>query len=272
MNHLHLLHQMMRAFAQDVVHGFTLIIRNGFALLGLALLCLIITLNLRADLRAVAEVRLRDWLEERQLESDVMLTDVDAADRATAINPHDLNREQAKVATWLSTKYKVAPEPISALVAETYATGPQYQLDPTLVLAVMAIESNFNPFAQSSVGAQGLMQVMTKVHVAKYKDHGGELAAFDPITNLHVGMQVLKDCIKSNGSSEQGLRCYVGASVPDADGGYVRKVLAEQKRIQQVAQGYKVPLLSPSTLQMMTDKVESWLPNPFGRSKSESQD
>lgn len=272
MNHLERLHHIMRAFAQDVLHGFTLIIRNGFALLGLALLCVILTLNLRADLRAVAEVRLRDWLEERQLDSDVMLTDVDAADRATAIDPQDLSREQAKVATWLSNKYKVAPEPISALVAETYATGPQYQIDPTLILAVMAIESNFNPFAQSSVGAQGLMQVMTRVHVAKYKDHGGELAAFDPITNLHVGIQVLKDCIRTNGSTELGLRCYVGASVPDADGGYVRKVLAEQKRIQQVAQGYKVPLLSPSTLQMVTDKVESWLPNPFGRGKAEAPD
>lgn len=270
MNHLEHLHLIMRVFAQDVVQGFTLLIRNGFALLGLSLLCVIITLNLRADLRALAEVRLRDWLEERQLENDVMMTDVDAADRATAIDPQDLSREQAKVATWLSNKYKVAPEPISALVAETYVSAPQYQLDPTLVLAVMAIESNFNPFAQSPVGAQGLMQVMTKVHLAKYKDHGGELAAFDPITNLHVGSQVLRDCIKSNGSTELGLRCYVGASVPDADGGYVRKVLTEQKRLQQVAQGFKVPLLSPSTLQMMTDKVESWLPSPFGRNKTDA--
>ncbi len=272
MNQLDHLHHIMRVFAQDVAHGFTLIIRNGFALLGLSLLCVIITLNLRADLRTIAQVRLQEWLQERQLDNDNMMTDVDAADRATAIDPQDLNREQAKVATWLSHKYKVAPEPISALVVETYAQGPYYQLDPTLVLAVMAIESNFNPFAQSPVGAQGLMQVMTKVHVAKYKDYGGELAAFDPITNLHVGMQVLKDCIRSNGSTELGLRCYVGASVPDADGGYVGKVLTEQKRIQQVAQGFKVPLLSPSTLQMVTDKVESWLPRPFGSDKSEKAD
>ena len=264
--------QVMRVFAQDVAHGFALILRNGFAMLGVALLCIIITLNIRSDLRAVAELRLIDWLEERQIENDGLMTDVDAADRATAIHPQNLNREQAKVAAWLSNKYKVAPEPISALVAETHVLGPQQQIDPALILAVMAIESNFNPFAQSPVGAHGLMQVMTKVHVAKYKEYGGELAAFDPITNLHVGIQVLKDCIRSNGSTELGLRCYVGASVPDADGGYVRKVLVEQKRIQQVAQGYKVPLLSPSTLQMVTDKVESWLPSPFGGKKSEPAD
>ncbi len=263
--------QVMRVFAQDVAHGFALILRNGFAMLGVALLCIIITLNIRSDLRAVAELRLIDWLEERQIENDGLMTDVDAADRATAIHPQNLNREQAKVAAWLSNKYKVAPEPISALVAETYVLGPQQQIDPALILAVMAIESNFNPFAQSQVGAQGLMQVMTKVHAAKYKDHGGELAAFDPMTNLKVGIQVLKECIRTNGSTELGLRCYVGASSPDGDGGYVRKVLAEHKRIQQVAQGYKVPFMSPSTLQMVTDKVESWLPNPF-RSKPDASE
>ena len=272
MHHLDLLRQILRVFAQDVAHGFSLVIRNGFALVGLMLLSLLIALSVRSDLRAIAELRLMDWLEERQLEGDTLMLDVEAADRATAMRPNDLNREQAKVATWLSSKYKVAPEPISALVAEAYAQGPHYQLDPTLTLAVMAIESNFNPFAQSPVGAQGLMQVMTKVHIAKYTDHGGELAAFDPLTNLQVGMQVLRDCIKSSGSTELGLRCYVGAGSPEGDGGYVRKVLAEQKRLQQVAQGYKVPLLSPSTLQMVTDKVESWLPHPFGGNKADAPD
>lgn len=259
--------QALRVFAHDVARGFTLISRSGFAIMGLAVLCLLITLSIRSDLRTVAELRLMDWLEERQLDAGGIMTDVDAVDRVTAIDPRDLNREQANLANWLSNKYKVAPEPISALVAEAYEKGPQYQIDPTLILAVMAIESNFNPYAQSNMGAQGLMQVMTKIHAAKYKEFGGELAAFDPLTNLHVGILVLRDCIKLGGSVEGGLRCYVGGGV-DYDGGYVRKVLTEQKRIQQVAQGYKVPLISPSTLQMMTDKVESWLPNPF-RGKAE---
>ena len=59
----------------------------------------------------------------------------------------------------------------------------------------MAVESSFNPFAQSPVGAQGLMQVMTKVHDDKYEAFGGSHAAFDPVTNLRVGVQVLKECI-----------------------------------------------------------------------------
>ncbi len=76
--------------------------------------------------------------------------------------PRELNRQQAAVAHWISRRYQVAPEPVSRLVQEAWAVGQKAQLDPTLILAIMAVESSFNPFAQSPVGAQGLMQVMTQ--------------------------------------------------------------------------------------------------------------
>ena len=101
----------------------------------------------------------------------------------------------------------------------------------------MAVESSFNPFAQSPVGAQGLMQVMTKVHDDKYEAFGGNHAAFDPVTNLRVGVQVLKECIARAGSLEAGLRYYVGAANLADDGGYAGKVLAEQSHLRQVAGG-----------------------------------
>ena len=99
----------------------------------------------------------------------------------------------------------------------------------------MAVESSFNPFAQSPVGAQGLMQVMTKVHDDKYEAFGGRHAAFDPVTNLRVGVQVLKECIARAGSLEAGLRYYVGAANLADDGGYAGKVLVEQNILRQVA-------------------------------------
>ena len=121
------------------------------------------------------------------------------------------------------------------MVAEAYSTGSRVKLDPTLILAVMAIESNFNPFAQSPVGAQGLMQVMTRIHTDKYQNVGGQLAAFDPVTNLRVGVRVLQECIARAGSLEGGLRYYVGAANLPSDGGYAAKVLAEHFRLRQVA-------------------------------------
>jgi hypothetical protein len=141
------------------------------------------------------------------------------------------------VAYWLSRKYRVAPEPVGALVAEAYEIGARTKLDPTLILAIMAIESGFNPFAQSAVGAQGLMQVMTGIHSDKYESFGGKLAAFDPVTNLRVGVKVLQECIARAGSLEGGLKFYVGAANLEDDGGYAGKVLAEHQRLLQVAGG-----------------------------------
>ena len=126
-------------------------------------------------------------------------------------------------------------------MTEAYEIGARTKLDPTLILAIMAIESGFNPFAQSAVGAQGLMQVMTRVHTDKYDNFGGHFAAFDPVTNLRVGVKVLQECIARAGSLEGGLRYYVGAANLPSDGGYASKVLAEHARLRQVAAGGSVP-------------------------------
>lgn len=234
----------LRVFAADVAHGFFEITHNGFALVGLAVVFATFTLSVRPDLREAGESRLVGWLQARQADALGMLPDLTAIGRATAVDPGELPKQQAAVAFWLSRKYRVAPEPLGALVAEAYEIGLRAKLDPTLILAVMAVESGFNPFAQSPVGAQGLMQVMTKVHGDKYESFGGVLAAFDPVSNLRVGVKVLQECVARAGSIEGGLRMYVGAfNLPD-DGGYADKVLAEHARLRQVATGKPVPTQS----------------------------
>jgi hypothetical protein len=238
--------QGMRTFLSDVAQGFFEITHNGFALLGLAVMFAVLTVTARPEIRQAGEEQLIAWLQERQIALTGFGSDKEAIDRATAINPQSLPKTQAAVAFWLSKKYDVAPEPVSALVAEAFEIGTKTKLDPTLILAVMAIESGFNPFAQSPVGAQGLMQVMTQIHSDKYKSFGGKLAAFDPVSNLRVGVKVLQECIARAGSVEGGLRLYVGASNQETEGGYTAKVLAEYSRLQQVAAGKSVPTMSPS--------------------------
>jgi len=235
-------------FASDVADGFFEITHNGFALIGLAVIFAAITLVARPDLRDASEMQLATWLKSRQPEVAVeamLQQELGAVDRATATDPQDLPKQQAAVAYWLSKKYRVAPEPLSALVAEAYSIGKRTKLDPTLILAIMAIESGFNPFAQSPVGAQGLMQVMTQVHRDKYDGFGGKLAAFDPVTNLRVGVKVLQECISRAGSIEGGLKFYVGAANLENDDGYGAKVIAEYNRLQMVATGKVVPLTDP---------------------------
>ena len=238
----------LRVFISDIAQGFFEITHNGFALLGLAVMFATLTLTARPELREAGEAQLITWLQDRQALINGFVSSPEAVDRATAADPKSLPKQQAAVTYWLSRKYSIAPEPLSALVAEAYETGAKTKLDPTLILAVMAVESGFNPFAQSNVGAQGLMQVMTKVHSEKYDNFGGSFAAFDPLTNLRVGVKVLQECIARAGNLEGGLKLYVGAGNMDDDGGYAAKVLAEHDRLKQVASGHSVPVLAPQAV------------------------
>lgn len=235
-----------RTFATDVAEGFFEITHNSLALLGVAVVVIAALLATRPDLRAQGEERLTSWLTARKVAAMGIQPELGAIERATAANPSDLPREQATVAMWIAKKYRVAPEPVAALVAEAYEVGRANKLDPTLILAVMAIESSFNPFAQSPVGAQGLMQVMTEIHSDKYQNFGGQYAAFDPKSNLRVGVKVLQECIARAGSVEAGLKWYVGAANLPTDSGYADKVLAEHGRLYQVAKGKPVPTTTPA--------------------------
>ena len=237
-------------FLRDAGHGMLEVGHNSLALLGLLILGAVLFASGRPDLKHAIEAQTLSWLQARQearvqatiapAEAEPDLGEPDAILRATAADPKDLNRAQASVALWLSRRYHVAPEPVSRLVQEAWTVGALVNLDPTLILSVMAVESSFNPFAESPVGAQGLMQVMTKVHDDKYEAFGGSHAAFDPVTNLRVGVQVLKECIARAGSLEAGLRAYVGAANSGDDGGYAAKVLAHQNLLRLVASGGKV--------------------------------
>jgi soluble lytic murein transglycosylase-like protein len=144
---------------------------------------------------------------------------------------------QKHVVQYLSRRYRVAEEATRMLVSAAFQIGKDSKLDPLLILSVVAIESSLNPFAESAMGAQGLMQVMTRVHAERFEPHGGHLAALDPIANMKVGSAILNDLINRGGSIERGLQLYVGAgNLPD-DGGYGARVLGERARLALAATG-----------------------------------
>ena len=236
--------KVLSIFWGDVANGFVLISHNSFALIGVAVIFLGLTLGLQPDLRQAGQLQLMEWLQDQQDTFSSLVTGT-ATDRVTAMNPKDLPKPQALVTQWLSRKYNIAPEPMAALVAESFTAGTKAKIDPLLILAVMAVESGFNPIAQSPMGAQGLMQIMPHVHSDKYQRFGGKLAAFDAIANVRVGVRVLQECIARAGSPEAGLRLYVGAGNLEDDGGYAAKVQAEQTRLQAVFSGHPVPMSAP---------------------------
>ncbi|NHZ44540.1 lytic transglycosylase domain-containing protein [Massilia sp. CCM 8693] len=152
------------------------------------------------------------------------------------------NRKQQEfVTTWLSKRYRVAGDAADMLVSTAYSTAREIKLDPLLILAVMAIESGLNPFAESPVGAQGLMQVMSKIHHEKFQDMGGTRAALNPVANIRVGSLILKEYVKRGGSVEAGLKTYVGAAAFETDQGYGSRVMNEYQKLKLVASGKKVP-------------------------------
>lgn len=221
---------------------------RSMAVCGLVVVAAITLLGSRAEVREDLERLTLDWLLTRHEARDSAAVETAAEEAAPTDTPSaavtpGLSREQRAVAQWIARRYRVAPEPIGTLVQEAWALGRQAKLEPTLILAIMAVESSFNPFAQSAVGAQGLMQVMTAVHDDKYEAFGGKEAAFDPVSNLKVGVTVLKECVlRAGGSLEGGLRLYVGAANQEDDGGYAAKVMAEQAFLRDVARGRDVPV------------------------------
>lgn len=242
--------------ARLVWQGLVEIGHNSLAVLGLASIGTVLFFSSDSALRQQIERQAMDWLHLRHGvkvssadEPINILTELQepgAVSRATASPVSSLSRQQALVAQWIARRYRVAPEPVARLVQEAWTVGKKANLDPTLILAIMAIESSFNPFAQSPVGAQGLMQVMTSVHDDKYASFGGKLAAFDPITNLRVGVQVLTECIARAGSLEAGLKFYVGAANLPDDGGYADRVLVEHGYLKAVSEGQSIAVTAPS--------------------------
>lgn len=217
---------------RGMARGLTSLMKNVLLLAGALVAFAALAVYAHPDLLEKGEGWLYTHLYERKVAAASLDIEPAALDRVTAIDPLDLTEEQAAAVFWLSRKYKVAPQPMGALVAQAYELGKKRDLDPKLILSVMAIESRFNPYAQSSVGAQGLMQVMTSVHEEKYEHFGGTLAAFDPVSNMQVGSLILKDCINRFGGVQPGLVCYVGAAKLPNDGGYSEKVLAVHEELK----------------------------------------
>ena len=152
-----------------------------------------------------------------------------------------LSREQQNLALFIASTYRVAAWQTQWFVEHAYRTARELKLDPFLILAVISVESNFDPQAQSHRGAQGLMQVLTQVHADKFSPFGGVAAAFDPLANIRVGAQILAEYLRRAGSVEGALKAYVGAAMLPHDGGYGAKVIFERERMVAAAAGRPVP-------------------------------
>ena len=158
-----------------------------------------------------------------------------AADEVTvipvAVVESPLEREQRLVAEHIAKRYRIADAAASHFVSVAYRAAEQYRVDALLVLAVMAIESRYNPVAESVMGAKGLMQVIAKYHPEKLSGFGGEEALLQPEVNILIGTQILREYYRRFGDVETALQMYAGA-LDEPTSQYSNKVLAEKARLE----------------------------------------
>lgn len=133
--------------------------------------------------------------------------------------------------------YRVDREDAAEIVEQAFISGKNHDVDPLLILAVIATESSFDPKAGSSVGAKGLMQVHAKVHAKRFKEFGGLKAVHEVEAGIEVGTQILKEYLNKTGSLKGALKYYVGAAKHSHDGGYSRKVLSMRNHLRLAASG-----------------------------------
>ncbi len=141
-----------------------------------------------------------------------------------------LSPEMARVRDWIADTYRVSGTALEPALMAAEDSAEEHGFDPLLIVAIMAVESSFNPRALSSMGAQGLMQVIPRYHEEKIGKRRDKYALFDPELNVRVGALVLQEGLQRYGSMQRALQYYNG-SLNDSKARYTRKVMAVKQRL-----------------------------------------
>jgi soluble lytic murein transglycosylase-like protein len=181
-------------------------------------------------------------------------------DAVMIVNPTEEKRYRA-LSGFVANRYRVSQDVAYDLVRVAHRAGHQLQLDPLLIIAVIAIESRFNPIAESVAGAKGLMQIIPKYHGDKLEEFGGEQAVYDPHTNIQVGAQILKEYMRTTGNLSSALQMYAGA-LGDSEDQYTNKVMNEKSRLQQVLSQNRAPGSTPAPAPVKTASARTQIQTP----------
>ena len=152
---------------------------------------------------------------------------------AAESTPAVLSSRMQGALDYVTRRYRVSPEALVPVFEVAQLIGKERRIDPLLIVAIIGIESGFNPFAESAMGARGLMQIIPRFHRDKVPEGAGDGSLLDPVVNIRVGVHVLEEAIRRRGGLVAGLQYYAGSSEPE--GLYASKVLAEKERLEQAA-------------------------------------
>jgi hypothetical protein len=226
----------LQTMGGDVREGFVEITRHSLALLGLGLVALTLTFGLRPDLQQSASVWLIESFRDKLPESVPLPATPDPAELSTARHLRTLEPQHAALAYALRNRYKVAAEPIAALITEAMAIEERLGVPATVLLSVAAVSSRFNPFAMGSGPSRGLMQIDPVEHAQALEKRGGTLSVYDPRTNMQLAADKLAWLTAEHGSLESALMLYGDAAGHTSGSAFAQKVLAERQRMEMLLQ------------------------------------
>ena len=185
---------------------------------------------LMAAVTAAAAPVVRTWAPASADIALAPLAPLDAAPVSDRPAVDALSPNAELLAGFVARHYRVARESARDMVRTAFHEGQRNNVDPLLILAVIAVESRFNPIAESEQGALGLMQIVPRFHMDK-------LAPVDapsfllPHANIAIGARILKDSIQRGGGEVGGLQLYNG-SFDDETCAYANRVQAERRRLE----------------------------------------
>ena len=139
-----------------------------------------------------------------------------------------------RVTQYIEKTFKVAPHKTIAIITEAIYNGRKHNLQPELILAIIAVESTFREDAVSHAGARGLMQILPRAHPKKVKAVGGIEALFQMKRNIATGTAILNEYLqRSEGNLQKALLRYNG-SLSDPSFKYSRKVLRVLNKLKEI--------------------------------------
>jgi soluble lytic murein transglycosylase-like protein len=163
----------------------------------------------------------------------------------------------ARIGSQLEGRLSALPEADREALALTIVDeAERASIDPLLVLALIAVESSFDPGAASGRGARGLMQLRpsTMRHEAKRSGIAFE-DPYEPIANVQAGVRYLKRLIDAFGREEVALMAYNAGpnrilgylragEIPERFHAYPRRVKKELRRLRRSVAVEAAPLVA----------------------------
>jgi soluble lytic murein transglycosylase-like protein len=145
-----------------------------------------------------------------------------------------------RLTDYIQETFRLSRHKTVAIVSEAVYNAGKNDLDPALVLAVIAVESTFRERVVSHAGARGLMQVMPEAHPEKVRAIGGVDALFDPRKNIATGARILLEYLNMSGGNLRRALLRYNGSLANPQSEYPGKVMGLYRKFRQLAQLDKI--------------------------------